>query len=170
MPFFIPVKSYDTRVQVLDNVSWVRGNHLFKTGFEWNRTAEHQTFIGFANGRFIFNSVTSFENYVRFGNNYVECSNAAGVQVSTSLTGSCPPLTSISGPVQLYLQQAGVGGRSVKKWHAGNSSHASRCSPGKLEARRTSPSTTASGGRVRSSQIRSRRRRRCSSPPSLAGR
>jgi hypothetical protein len=115
MPFFIPVKSYDTRVQVLDNVSWVKGNHLFKTGFEWNRTAEHQTFIGFANGRFIFNSVTSFENYVQFGNNYVECSNALGVQVSTSLTGACPVGTSISGPVQLYLQQAGVGGRSVEE-------------------------------------------------------
>jgi Carboxypeptidase regulatory-like domain len=113
-PFFIPVKSYDTRVQVLDNVSWVRGNHIFKTGFEYNRTAEHQTFIGFANGRFIFNSVTSFENYVKFGNNYVECSNAAGVQVSTSLTAACPAGTSISGPVQLYLQQAGVNGLSVE--------------------------------------------------------
>jgi carboxypeptidase family protein len=113
-PFFIPVKSYDTRVQALDNVSWVRGNHIFKTGFEFNRTAEHQTFIGFANGRFIFNSVTSFENYVRFGNNYVECSTAAGVQVSTSLTGACPVGTSISGPVQLYLQQAGVNGLSVE--------------------------------------------------------
>jgi len=113
-PFFIPVKSYDTRVQALDNISWVRGNHIFKTGFEFNRTAEHQTFIGFANGRFIFNSVTSFENYVRFGNNYVECSNALGVQVSTSLTGACPVGTSISGPVQLYLQQAGVNGLSVE--------------------------------------------------------
>ena len=115
MPFFIPVKSYDTRVQVLDNISWVRGNHLFKTGVEWNRTAEHQTFIGFANGRFIFSSVTGFENYVNFGNNYVECSNAAGVQVSTSLTGTCPVGTTISGPVQIYLQQAGVGGRSVEE-------------------------------------------------------
>ncbi len=115
MPFFIPVKSYDTRIQVLNNVSWVRGSHIYKAGAEWNRTAEKQTFIGFANGRFIFNSVTSFENYVQFGNNYVECSNAAGVQVSTSLTGACPGGTSISGPVQLYLQQAGVGGRSVEE-------------------------------------------------------
>ena len=114
MPFFIPVKSYDTRVQVLDNVSWVRGNHLFKTGFEWNRTAEHQTFIGFANGRFIFNSVTGFENYVRLGNRYVECSNPAGVLIVTTTTGTCPVGTSISGPVLLYLQQAGVGGRSVE--------------------------------------------------------
>jgi hypothetical protein len=116
MPFFIPVKSYDTRVQVLDNVSWVKGNHLFKTGFEWNKTAEHQTFIGFANGRFIFNSVTSFENYVNRGNLYVECSTPGpnGVFVSSNTTGACPAPLVISGPVQLYLQQAGVGGLSVE--------------------------------------------------------
>ena len=59
MPFFIPIKAHDTRIQALDNISWVRGNHLMKTGFEWNRTAETQTFIGFANGRFIFNSSRS---------------------------------------------------------------------------------------------------------------
>ncbi len=115
MPFFIPVKSYDTRVQALDNISWVKGSHIFKTGFEWNRTAEHQTFIGFANGRFIFNSVTGFENYVAKGNGYVECSNAAGVLVITTTTGTCPIGTSISGPVLLYLQQAGVGGRTVEE-------------------------------------------------------
>ncbi len=115
MPFFIPVKAHDTRIQVLDNISLIRGNHLMKTGFEWNRTAETQTFIGFANGRFIFNSVTGFENYVRLGNNYVECSNAAGVLVITTTTGTCPVGTSISGPVLLYLQQAGVGGRSVEE-------------------------------------------------------
>ena len=114
MPFFIPIKAHDTRIQVLDNISLVRGNHLLKTGFEWNRTAETQTFIGFANGRFIFSSVNGFENYVRFGNSYVECSNALGVVVATSTVGTCPAGTSISGPVLLYLQQAGVGGRTVE--------------------------------------------------------
>ena len=116
-PFFIPVKSYDTRVQALDNVSWVRGNHIFKTGFEYNRTAEHQTFIGFANGRFIFNSVTSFENYVRLGNLYVECSDTTtGAFRGSSTVGNCNAFagTKISGPVQLYLQQAGVNGLSVE--------------------------------------------------------
>jgi len=108
-PFFIPVKSYDTRIQALDNISWVQGNHLFKTGFEYNRTAEHQTFVGFANGRFIFSSVTGFENYVRFGNGYVECSDG-----STSTTGACLTGT-ITGPVLLYLQQAGVNGLSVEQ-------------------------------------------------------
>jgi len=110
MPFFLPVKSYDTRVQVLDNISWVRGNHIFKTGVEWNRTAEHQTFIGFGNGRFIFNSVSGFTNYATFGNGYVQCSNAPGF----SLTGSCPGGT-VTGPVVLYLQQVGVGGRTVEE-------------------------------------------------------
>ena len=114
MPFFIPVKSYDTRVQALDNISWVRGNHIYKTGFEWNRTAEHQTFIGFANGRFIFNSVSGFQNYVTQGNNYKECSTPAGVFVIGTI-GACPGGTVISGPVLLYLQQAGVGGRSVEE-------------------------------------------------------
>ena len=114
MPFFIPIKSYDTRVQVLDNISWVKGNHIFKTGFEVNRTAEHQTFIGFANGRFIFSSVSGFQNYVTLGNNYKECSTPAGVFVIGTV-GACPVGTSISGPVLLYLQQAGVGGLSVEQ-------------------------------------------------------
>ncbi|HVE79920.1 MAG TPA: carboxypeptidase regulatory-like domain-containing protein [Gemmatimonadaceae bacterium] len=109
-PFFLPVSAYDTRIQVLDNVSWARGDHLFKVGAEWNRTEEKQTFIGFANGRMIFSSVTGFLNYNQFGNLYVECSNG-----TSSTTGACPAGTTITGPVQLYLQQAGVGGRTVEE-------------------------------------------------------
>jgi hypothetical protein len=113
MPFFIPVKSYDTRIQALDNISWVKGNHIFKTGFEWNKTEEHQTFIGFANGRFIFNSVAGFQNYVA-NSNYIECTNALGV-MTPRLTGACPLGESATGPVLLYLQFAGVGGRTVEE-------------------------------------------------------
>jgi len=54
--------------------------------------------------------VTGFENYVRFGNGYVECSNG-----TTSITGACLGGATITGPVQLYLQQAGVNGRSVEE-------------------------------------------------------
>ncbi len=109
-PFFIPVEYYDTRVQLLNNVTWVKGNHLIKAGGEVNAVSSNQTFIGFANGRFIFSSVTGFINYARNGNGYVECSNN-----TTSLTGSCPNGASITGPVLLYLQQAGVGGRTVEE-------------------------------------------------------
>ncbi|HYW49901.1 MAG TPA: TonB-dependent receptor [Gemmatimonadaceae bacterium] len=109
-PFFIPVEYNDTRVQLLDNVTWARGNHLFKVGGEVNAVKSNQTFIGFANGRFIFSSVTGFINYVNRGRNYVECSNG-----SANVTGACPTGSTITGPVQLYLQQAGVGGRTVEE-------------------------------------------------------
>jgi hypothetical protein len=109
-PFFIPVEYNDTRFQLLDNVSVVKGNHLFKAGAEVNFVNSSQTFIGFANGRFIFNSVNGFINYATRGNGYVECSNG-----STSTTGACPAGSTITGPVLLYLQQAGVGGRTVEE-------------------------------------------------------
>lgn len=109
-PFFIPVEYYDTRLQLLNNVSIARGNHLFKVGGEVNFVDATQTFIGFANGRFIFSSVDGFINYATNGNNYVECSGGG-----SSLTGSCPVGQNITGPVLLYLQQAGVGGRTVEE-------------------------------------------------------
>jgi hypothetical protein len=104
MPYFIPLHTaYDYRFQVLDNVSILRGNHLFKFGAEWNRTGVNQTFIGFANGRMVFTSLNGFLNYVANGNGYVECSD-----LSSNTTGSCPGGTTIIGPVDTYLQQAGV--------------------------------------------------------------
>ncbi|MBI4544826.1 MAG: TonB-dependent receptor, partial [Gemmatimonadetes bacterium] len=108
MPFFIPIEAFDTRIQLLDNISLLKGNHLFKAGVEWNRTEMKQTFIGFANGRFIFNSVTGFINYVQKGPQYVQCSNGP-----PRTDGQCPG-GQITGPVLLYLQQAGVGGRTVE--------------------------------------------------------
>jgi hypothetical protein len=108
LPFFIPVDAHDWRWQVLDNVSIVQGNHLFKFGGEWNRTGVNQTFRGFANGRYGFTSVPGFLNFVAQGNTYVECSDG-----SSNTTGTCPPGTTITGPIALYLQQAGVGGLTV---------------------------------------------------------
>ena len=115
MPFFIPLQTaYDFRFQVLDNVSLVSGNHLFKFGAEWNRTGVNQTFLGFGNGRMVFSSVNGFLNYVANGNQYVECSDdVTNTFVIGSTTNSCPVGTHISGPVALYLQQAGVGGLTV---------------------------------------------------------
>jgi len=110
MPFFLPISDdHDTRVQLLDNVSFARGNHLFKFGGEWNRTATTQVFVGFANGRIAFNSVTGFINYVTLGSGYRECANGI-----PSTTGSCPGST-VVGPVNLYLQQAGVGSTTVEQ-------------------------------------------------------
>jgi Carboxypeptidase regulatory-like domain/TonB-dependent Receptor Plug Domain len=109
MPFFIPVEYYDTRVQFNNNVSLLRGAHSFKAGVEYNRVNSVQTFLGFANGRYIFGSTQGFLNYVA-NPNYIECSNG-----SSNTTGVCPAGTSVTGPVLLYLQQAGVGGLSVEE-------------------------------------------------------
>lgn len=103
MPFFIPVVYHDTRWQFNDNLSWLRGEHSIKAGVEYNRTSAFQTFIGFANGRFIFGSTDGFLNYVN-DPTYVECSDG-----STGTDYTCPAGASITGPVLLYLQQAGVG-------------------------------------------------------------
>jgi hypothetical protein len=103
MPFFIPVQDHDTRLQVVDNLSVARGNHIWKLGFEVNRTSTTQTFIGFANQRFIFDSVNGFLNYVSKGPKFVECSDN-----SSNTTGTCPAGTSITGPLELFLQFAPV--------------------------------------------------------------
>jgi carboxypeptidase family protein len=108
-PFFIPVKYYDTRIQFNNNVSYLRGAHSFKAGAEFNRVNSVQTFIGFANGRYIFDSTDGFLNYVR-NPKYVECSNG-----TTSENGTCPAGASITGPVLLYLQQAGANGLTVEQ-------------------------------------------------------
>ena len=104
MPFFIPVEYYDTRLQFLDNLSIAKGNHLFKVGGEYNRVNSVQTFLGFANARYIFSSVTGFLRFVA-NPNYKECSNG-----DTTTTAACtgPVGTYQTGPVLLYLQQAGV--------------------------------------------------------------
>ncbi len=107
-PFFIPVADHDVRFQLNDNLSVIRGAHNFKFGAEVNRTATTQTFVGFANGRFIFDSVQGFENYVTVGPQFVECSDG-----STNNFGTCPANTSITGPLLLFLQFAGVNGLST---------------------------------------------------------
>jgi len=106
MPFFIPVKYYDERYQLNDNVSLLRDQHAYKAGVEYNDVVSAQTFIGFANGRYIFDSTDGFLNFAK-NPSYVECSDGSSSQV-----GTCPPGTSITGPVLLYLQLAGVGGRT----------------------------------------------------------
>ncbi len=110
MPFFIPVIYNDDRTQLVDNVSLLRGNHSFKFGAEYNDITSSQTFIGFANGRYIFDSFSGFMNYVNLGPGWGNCSGGG-----TTTTGSCPAGESFAGPLLLYLQQAGVGGLSVEE-------------------------------------------------------
>src|SRR5437016_2879054 len=108
LPFFLPIRDdHDTRVQLLDNVSIARGNHLIKVGGEWNRTATTQVFVGFAGGRMAFTSVHGFENFVNQGSHYIECSDGT----SGVFPGfNCTAPGTMTGPVILYPPTAGVGG------------------------------------------------------------
>ncbi len=106
LPFFLPIDpSYDTRLQVLDNASVLLGRHLVKAGVEYNRTNAAQQFIGFANSRYLFDSVGGFIDFVTRGHRYVTCSDG-----SSSDVGLCPAGAQITGPVLLYLQAATVPG------------------------------------------------------------
>jgi hypothetical protein len=115
MPFFIPVDAHDYRLQFLDNVSLLKGNHLIKVGAEWNRTGVSQTFRGFGNGMIEFESVDGFMNYVANGNGYVTCADTLPPNTPrpSQNTGTCPSDQFVTGPVRLYLQQAGIGGLTV---------------------------------------------------------
>ncbi len=88
MPFFLPVEYDDDRIQFNDNISILKGNHSLKVGVEYNEVGSSQTFIGFANGRYIFSTVDDFIAYASDPN----------------------PPSNPDGPVQLFLQFAGVGG------------------------------------------------------------
>src|SRR4029079_15504335 len=79
-------------------------------GFEFNRVDSVQTFRGFANGSYIFGSTDGFMNYVTKGPTYVGCSDGP-----SSTTGGCPAGSSITGPLLLFLQQAGVGGLTAEE-------------------------------------------------------
>jgi outer membrane receptor for ferrienterochelin and colicin len=109
MPFFIPVDYFDERVQFNDNLSVIQGRHAMKFGVEFNRVHSNQTFRGFQNGRYIFDSTDGFLSYAA-NPKFVECSDG-----STSQTGSCPAGASITGPLLLFLQGAGVGGLSPEE-------------------------------------------------------
>jgi hypothetical protein len=109
MPFFIPVEYDDDRIQIVDNISKLKGDHSYKAGIEYNDVTSSQTFIGFANGLYKFSSFNGFRNYVELGPGYVECGDGrSGVGIDCGASG-------IVGPLLLFLQQAGVGGLTVEE-------------------------------------------------------
>jgi len=91
-PFFLPVDpATDSRFQVADGVSLVRGPHLFKLGGEVNWTSMNQVFRGFARGRYIFTGgMDQFEAYLN---------NPTSAAALSSFV--------------LYLQRVPLGGRSI---------------------------------------------------------
>jgi len=112
-PFFHPSSVVDKQFQVNDNVSIVHGGHAIKFGINTLNVREANFFQGFARGRMTFDSVEGFLNYVNLGPGFVECSDGtsgtATIGTPTCLSGG----SSIVGPLELYLQFAPVGGRTL---------------------------------------------------------
>ncbi|MBV9086527.1 MAG: TonB-dependent receptor, partial [Acidobacteriaceae bacterium] len=114
-PFFHPSSVVDKQFQVNNNVSIVHGSHAIKVGFNTLNIREANFFQGFARGRMTFDSVEGFLNYVNLGPGFVECSDGTS-GTATIGSPSClgaSPSSSIVGPLELYLQFAPVGGRTL---------------------------------------------------------
>jgi hypothetical protein len=113
-PFFLQpnVDELIWRTQIKDNVSLVLGPHTVKIGGEWMHTLNDQVFRGFFTGRYLFGSVAGFLRYASspaaggFGPSTVSCSDGSWVTAPTS----CPGNATVTGPLLLYLQGAGLTG------------------------------------------------------------
>ena len=78
MPFFIPVRRPTTSGSSWWTTSPSSGaTTCSSSAASSTGRASNQTFLGFANGRYIFNTVQGFLNYVANGPNYVECSDGS---------------------------------------------------------------------------------------------
>jgi hypothetical protein len=114
-PFFLQpgVDEHLWRVQMKDNVSWVKGRHTMKVGGEWLHTLNDQVFRGFFTGRYLFDSVSGFLRYASpaaaggFGPSTVACSNGTYVTAPTACPAGSTPA---GGPLLFYLQGAGRDG------------------------------------------------------------
>lgn len=114
-PFFLQpgVDEHLWRVQMKNNLAWVKGRHTMKVGGEWLHTFNDQVFRGFFTGRYLFDSVSGFLRYASpaasggFGPSAVGCSNGTYV----TAPAACPAgSTASGGPLLFYLQGAGRDG------------------------------------------------------------
>jgi hypothetical protein len=116
-PFFLgpTVDEIFWRTQIRDNYSIVHGSHNIKFGGEWIHSLNAQTFRGFFEGRYLFDSVDGFLRYASpagpagFGPKTAECQNTVTKAVSfLTLPGACPAGSTFNGGPLLFYLQDGV--------------------------------------------------------------
>jgi outer membrane receptor protein involved in Fe transport len=87
---------YESRVQFSDAVSWVKGKHIAKFGFDGNYVWDYNNYPGFTPMRILFtdlNCVTTFANFVDFG---------GGPPIPALPTAPCPLPPQADGVQFLY--------------------------------------------------------------------
>ncbi|HKV12047.1 MAG TPA: TonB-dependent receptor [Thermoanaerobaculia bacterium] len=84
--FFSPRETTIDRQQVADTVSWLRGAHAFKTGFDLNRDEIVNFFPGNFSGAYTFNSIASFNRGIPdgAGERYVQAFPGPGTTGATT--------------------------------------------------------------------------------------
>ncbi len=107
-PFFHPSFVIDEQLQTNENFTIVHGGHAIKIGFNILNIRVQNFFQGFARGRWIFDTVEGFLNYINLGPKFVECSDG-----SVSASGTCPSTSFITGPLLTFLQFSPVGNNTI---------------------------------------------------------
>jgi hypothetical protein len=112
-PFFHPSNVIDQQFQVNDNFTIVHGSHAIKFGGNTLNTKEANFFQGFARGRYTFDSVEGFMNFVNLGPGFVECADGTkGTATVGNPTCLAPPFA-VEGPISLYLQFVPIGNNTL---------------------------------------------------------
>jgi hypothetical protein len=62
---FLPTTQFDTRTQFVDNITYLRGNHTFKFGFDYSRVFANQLFGFNQFGAYTFNGVNDAAQVLR---------------------------------------------------------------------------------------------------------
>jgi hypothetical protein len=112
-PFFHPSFVVDEQFQESDNFSIIAGNHAVKFGFMIDNIRVQNFFQGFARGRYTFDSVEGFLNYVNLGPTFVECSDGTSGTATIGNATCRNNSGAIVGPLLLYLQFAPVGSATL---------------------------------------------------------
>jgi len=84
--FFSPRETTIKRAQAADTLTWVNGDHTWKTGFDINRDKILNFFPGNFNGAYTFNSIASFNRGIpdAAGERYVQAFAGPGTSGATT--------------------------------------------------------------------------------------
>lgn len=92
---------YETRGELSDSVSWVKGDHIARFGVDGNLLSSLENFPGFTPTRMLIPGVSCFENFAKFFNTGYGANEAVPGGVN-SLAGQCGLPPADNGMVFMY--------------------------------------------------------------------
>ena len=104
---------YESRVEGADSVSWVKGNHVWKFGFDGNYVWSANNYPGFTPERILLPNLgclDAFANFVQFGNPNSTAAGALGGAVGCPLPET---LAATATPTNCAITPSGCGADGV---------------------------------------------------------